>query len=407
MGAQRRTRGVQRAIRQRGQAMMIVAFLVALGIYALIVTTSSSTSVTIAQRQAAITERAFAQAKEALIGYAASDANRPGSLPCPDTDNNGNAQAFSSSDCPGYIAGSNVFVGRLPWQTLGLPDLRDGSGERLWYAVSHTFARNPSCIPSCPPALTSDTLGQLTVTGTAPANDVIAIIFAPGGVVGSQTRDAANENNVTNYLEGENATNDNSTFTTASVSATFNDRLLVITGADLMPAVEQRVAREIMINLQSYRTATGFYPWADIQDGDSNDGQNRGRFPCGGATPYNWGRSSSPVTPPLPGWLTYRCGNDGWASIIYYAAGSSALDSGCTSCTSGYASLKVDSVSGTDLVLITPGAASASPRGTWTNTPGDPITGYFEDFENSNNNNDDYVTPTSTAYNRDRIFKFP
>ena len=26
--------------------------------------------------------------------------------------------------------------GRLPWKTLGLPDLRDGHGERLWYAVS-------------------------------------------------------------------------------------------------------------------------------------------------------------------------------------------------------------------------------------------------------------------------------
>jgi hypothetical protein len=27
-------------------------------------------------------------------------------------------------------------LGRLPWKTLGLPDLRDGDGERLWYAVS-------------------------------------------------------------------------------------------------------------------------------------------------------------------------------------------------------------------------------------------------------------------------------
>ena len=75
-------------------------------------------------------------------------------------------------------SGSNVYIGRLPWRTLGLPDLRDSSGERLWYAVSRQFARNPTCMPNCP--LTSDTLGQLTVTGIAPATNVVTSNFCCG-----------------------------------------------------------------------------------------------------------------------------------------------------------------------------------------------------------------------------------
>ena len=89
--------------------------------------------------------------------------------------NNGSAQLYFGSYCPSEL-------GRLPWRTLGLPDPRDGSGERLWYAVSRDYSRNPAGAPP----LNSDTPGPLTVTGTAPANDVIAIVFAPGAVVGNQ-----------------------------------------------------------------------------------------------------------------------------------------------------------------------------------------------------------------------------
>ena len=49
-------------------------------------------------------------------------------------------------------------IGRLPWKTFGLPDLRDGSGERLWYALSPNFRDNPSVSP-----LNSDTRGSITV----------------------------------------------------------------------------------------------------------------------------------------------------------------------------------------------------------------------------------------------------
>jgi type II secretory pathway pseudopilin PulG len=251
------------------------------------------------------TASALVKAKEALIGYAASDNNRPGSLPCPDADNNGNAEPFDGSECPDYVAGSNVYVGRLPWRTLGLADTRDGNGERLWYAVSRTFARNPSCGAACP--LNSDTAGQLTVNGTPSYTDAIAIVFASGPVLGAQVRDFPNENAIANYLEGENANGD-SVFAIANATTTFNDRLLVVTREALYPVVELRVAREIRLILRSYYQTNRYYPAAaQFPNNTSTDGTYRGYIPRTTCAPV--------VAPTWPQWLT----DNNWHQVMVYA----------------------------------------------------------------------------------------
>ena len=390
---------------ERGQALLLL--LVVLGLATGMFVFSMAGNVSSATARADRDTFALAQARQALIGYAASDNNRPGSLPCPDTDNDGSANLYSGIDCPGYVASSNVYIGRLPWRTLGLPDLRDSSGERLWYAVSRDFTRNPTCLPNCP-NLTSDTPGQLTVTGIAPTSNSVAIVFAPGKAQGSQLRDAANENTASNYLEGENADGNDATFATAAASSTFNDRLLAITNADFMPVVEQRVAREMIAILTQYRNATGKYPWADLSDGNSNASgssyYNHWRFPCGTALPTNWGSGGTPV---LPLWLTNGCGSPvtGWTSVIYYAVSKDRLDNGsnCTTCTDSHVKLDGNDV---DLLLITPGGYTGSPPRNWPSGFG-TITGYFEDNFNTNNN-DSFVTPSIVLYphatNHDRIF---
>jgi len=394
---------------ERGQALLLLVVLMGLatGMFVFSMASNVSSATARADRDAL----ALAQARQALIGYAASDDNRPGSLPCPDTDNDGSAELYSGTDCPGYVSGSNVYIGRLPWRTLRLPDLRDSSGERLWYAVSRNFARNPSCLPNCPD-LTSDTLGQLTVTGIAPTSNAFAIVFAPGSAQGSQSRDAASENTASNYLEGENADGNNATFATVAASATFNDRLLAITNVDFMPMVEQRVAREMIAILTQYRTATGVYPWADLSDGNSNGSgssyYNHWRLPCGTALPTNWGSGGTPV---LPLWLTNGCGSPvtGWTSVIYYAVSKNRLENGgsnCTTCTDSKITVDGNDV---DLVLITPGGYTGAPARSWPSGFGN-ITGYFEDSSNRNNN-DTFVTPSRSLYpnptNHDRIFTLP
>jgi hypothetical protein len=286
----------------------------------------------------------------------------------------------------------------LPWKQLGLPDLRDGRGERLWYALSDNFHAGAT------PPLNSDTKGTLTITGTSPASNVIAVIFSPGSVVGSQVRDTANQNNVANYLEGGNETGiATSTFTTGAITNTFNDRLLAVTGADIMTPVEKRVAKEILALLTAYRTAAGYYPWADNNfDGISNSSVRRGGPPlvsASPASPLNWGSTiPNPVTPVVPGWMIANQ----WWRVIYYAVAGDEAPSG-----SG-GMLDVDG-NNARVVLFTTGPAVAGDGRPSTN----PFPGYWCDYlenpvsGNNCNDNDTFWTPTSTAYARDRLYIIP
>ena len=92
--------------------------------------------------------RALRQAKAALIAYAANEqwqtykgqsTDQPGALPCPDIVHDGTEAEEGDSDCVGSTA--NNMIGRIPWKTLGIDDLRDASGERLWYALAHNFRK--------------------------------------------------------------------------------------------------------------------------------------------------------------------------------------------------------------------------------------------------------------------------
>lgn len=212
-----------------------------------------------------ITAAALAQAKVALIGYAAADSNRPGELPCPDIGNDGEVTVGIDTD--GTNCHDNLHpIGRLPWRTLRLPDLRDGYGERLWYALSNDFHANGSA------KLNSTTPGQLTITSSNPASTVVAIIFSPGSAIGGQIRDGldldinSNVNNIQNYLEGENANGDD-VYASSNPSNIFNDKLLLITHTDLFSQVEKRVLAELVgpvtpipSGLRNFYAVNRYYP---------------------------------------------------------------------------------------------------------------------------------------------------
>jgi type II secretory pathway pseudopilin PulG len=274
---------------QSGAALLIFALLLILGLLSAFFGQLNSASQT-AQRDQ-ITNDALAQAKQALIGYAASvqlNPTRPGDLPCPDNHSPGSIlEGTPSTPCNGNA------LGRLPWKTLGLPDLRDGSGERLWYAVSINF-KNSTRTTCSPPGqvgcLNSDTLGTITVrnsNGTIINNGTnstaaIAVIIAPGGTLTrqdgvNQVRDSANAITAINYLDIGNG-EDNAVFINsdtdgfingivrdASNNTIVNDRVLAITTDNLIPVLEQRVAGEVLICLTEYAKKTqnlGRYPWA-------------------------------------------------------------------------------------------------------------------------------------------------
>lgn len=276
---------------QRGVALLIFALILTLGLLGAFLSWMNSTTQTTLRDQ--ITSAALAQAKEALIGYAASvsvaaPGPRPGDLPCPDNHPPGDPlEGTPSTPCNGSA------LGRLPWKKLGLPDLRDSSGERLWYAVSinfKNFTRTTCLSPGQPGCLNSDTLGTITIrdsNGTMVNNGTnstaaIAVIIAPGNALTrqdgvNQVRDTANANNPVNYLDigyGEDnaAFMNNSTdgfingiVRDAANNIIVNDQVLVITAGNLMPILEQRVAGEVLTCLTEYAAKPqnqGHYPWA-------------------------------------------------------------------------------------------------------------------------------------------------
>lgn len=250
--------------RQRGAAFIVMLVIMVIGVTAVLIGSLSAISLHTARDRK--TADVLAQARDALIARAITD-TPPGRLPCPDT--TGTGSAGTATDCPNYI-------GRLPWKTLGLPDLRDGTGAPLWYALSKNFRAPPLNV------LNSDNLGSLVITGSPSANNVVAIVFAPGPSLNGQSRSEAqvaacpttNNSNIVqslcaaNYIEGNNANpspaaTPNTQYVAGDASDTFNDRVIYITADSLLPDVEKRVVREIKQCLDDYAVVSGSkYPWA-------------------------------------------------------------------------------------------------------------------------------------------------
>jgi len=190
-----RTRAANRR-RQGGLAMLALVTLLALVSSYFIASAITRTTGDVQIARDAKTRQTLNEAKAALIAYSAVDSYskgsssfQPGALPCPDTNDDGNAEPSCTT------AASRI--GRFPWKTVGASDLRDGSGERLWYALSSNYRKLSGTTIVNP-----DTAGTLTLSGSFSASNIPAIIFAPGAAFSTQTRDAAGLNNVSNYLEG-------------------------------------------------------------------------------------------------------------------------------------------------------------------------------------------------------------
>ncbi len=254
---------------QRGASLIVLVLVLVLGGLAVIFSSLDGQSIR-AERDKK-THDALSEAKLALIGYAtrsglATGAARPGELPCPDANNDG------SSD----VCAVNA-LGRLPWRTLGINDLRDGDGERLWYAVSTTFKNNPRIYP-----LNSDTLGTITLRDAAGSllyngvanNGLVAVIVSPGAPMTRQdgvhqVRDVANINNAINYLDialGE----DNQNFLNGNLNGfvlgpikdatgdiILNDKIVSISRHEIMVPVERRVAATVINSLLDYFCGSG------------------------------------------------------------------------------------------------------------------------------------------------------
>lgn len=309
---------------QRGVALLVAAALLAAALLA--VAALGLASQASGASRAGVTDRALLKGREALLAYAADRAIDaevgPGYLPCPDLDDDGWAEPTCGS--LSGEAGQAQRLGRLPWKTLGLADLRDAAGERLWYAVStrHKGLLNCGASAGCLDLTPDSALGTISVRTSDghwlhdgriadPARGAeagaAAVVLAPGAALVRldgwvQRRDcgpgecdslgrcvaspplSTRRCDPRNYLDlvafGD-AREDNAAFqdraapasrsgnadgfAIAGNAAHANDRLVAIGYHDLMPRVMGRVAGEAMHCLRLYATHpphAGRLPWA-------------------------------------------------------------------------------------------------------------------------------------------------
>lgn len=141
-----------------------------------------------------VTMRNLAKAREALLAYAQTyhlthPGKPPGFLPCPDKLRVGGLEGSANAPC----GATGVYaVGRLPYRTLGLSPLRDGSAECLWYAVAGSFKNAPVNTEH-----NWDTAGQFSVVdrdgrvlnpATPGTQRAVAVVFSPGPPLAAQSR---------------------------------------------------------------------------------------------------------------------------------------------------------------------------------------------------------------------------
>ncbi|WP_173059714.1 hypothetical protein [Sulfurimicrobium lacus] len=270
-------------------ALLLLLLLIVVGVLAVFVTGMNRAAQQ--QERDRITSEALAQAKAALIGYAVTysdtHANQVnGHLPLPDLGSSRNGipgEGNAAGNFTGNVVNLSV-VGRLPWKKLGLPPLRDGYGECLWYAVSGAFQNVQQS-----PFLNWDTLGQFEIytSNGVPGGTVsavganyhqrpVAVIFAPGPLLAGQSRatsavdsvdecggnyDARNYldtsdpntliNNIINYFSGTNSATGTTSLATpkpiiqgtvrdSSGGWLVNDRLLTINSDELFRGIKKR-----------------------------------------------------------------------------------------------------------------------------------------------------------------------
>lgn len=247
---------------QQGMTLILLVFIIGMAATAFLLNALNANTVKIERDKK--TAAALMQAKQALISWAATQPSltKLGQLPCPENTSliGMPTEGTSQNTC------TLPAIGRLPWRTLGLEDIRDGNGDKLWYAISTGFRSTN---------INSDTPAQLTVDGVAAS--ATAIVFSPGRALAGQVRQLptiANPPDITQYLELTNNDGDN-TFVSMGAADTFNDRLLTISHDELFAVVERRVAGEALNCLNAYALnpvsgppsppppipPVGAYPW--------------------------------------------------------------------------------------------------------------------------------------------------
>lgn len=248
---------------EHGYALTLMLVLLVSG--SLYVIVSKLDGTTLQTARTAETARALQQARSALLAYALTyRESHPygntaikvagyGYLPCPDlgADDGIGMHGTAAGNCGNNNA---ISIGLLPYRSLGLPDLRDGDGNCLWYAVSGTHKNNPNTNP-----LNWDTRGQIEIFDAdgvlllgAAGSGAVAVVISPGPSVDNpavqqsglrahkDTPCGTDSTQAAAYLESLAAQMHNGIRKAADGSTLGNDKLAWLSAVELYAAIGKR-----------------------------------------------------------------------------------------------------------------------------------------------------------------------
>lgn len=177
------------ATRRQEEGVALLAVLTLLGLAGLYLLLGQLNAASYQAAREESAGRALVEARDALVGEAISDARvaYAGVFLLPDigvriaTPDEG----YASGTPPGASRDYSV-AGKIPWKSLDISAPRDRSGECLWYVLSGRFRSDVRTL-----VFNWDTRGQLMIfdaAGNLLADNVAALVVAPGPALGSQDR---------------------------------------------------------------------------------------------------------------------------------------------------------------------------------------------------------------------------
>jgi hypothetical protein len=295
----------------------------------------------------------------------------------------------------GMSLGAARCFGRFPWKSMGLPvgDAGDDVDSLVpWIIVSPNLVTSAACLPNLHPSALAQPYAGYACSGAVPypwitvrdargniVSDRVAVaLIIPGVRMQGQVRGPAAAPNqyldtVTinagcpapcqpgTYNNAEFAHPDGqpTTLIQAPVDAkaaqrlgyfaqpyNFNDQVAFITVEDLMKALEARARLEVRRQLEAFKLARGYFPFAaDLTSttGTCVNGQRLGRLPV---VPGNCGPTDVLA---LPAWLTAG----GWHRYFVYSVSARCVP-GNNACNAPGLTVAADTA--VNAVLISPGS---------------------------------------------------
>ncbi len=404
-------------INQRGVSLLVFAIsilTIAGGAFLISLNNSSDSDINVDARTIVALSEVKRSLEDFYISYMPYGSGVEfGRLPFPDRRNDPGVYD-GKSDCINYTdpLTNSLLLGQFPWlrdecngNFIDInANLKDGNGNRLWYAVSRYMVRHVSNAGFSSEFLDSSQYNQwITIynqEGNIISDRVAFICISPGKALSGQNRNSTSSDNFLDAynVPGIGVINNADTdmqFVKAAESNTFNDQFIYVTIDELMPKLERRVLAELKSMIKKFHSDFTGYPHPALL-GDNTFECDDSTLPGGGFIALSNININCSSNPPLLD-FTARSYLKPWLEYVIYEARADCINSSIiTGCNNQPAGLTVNSATNVDFVLLA--------TGLYLNTGSGNRSDYLEDAINQSNDQL-FITPDSTLSNDQILYQ--